>query len=176
MIFFLFKASQQQRKPDEDSEDEEQEEEEEEGEEDEEDDGEDDEGEEEEEDWEKKEGEKKEGEKKEEEKEEEEKKEGDRELARHHLAVTFDRAGGSDAAQRTVAFINTFEVSGRAGHFRFFNIFSMIKNDFFCIFYQVKNLFLHQSYLKSPNPSQINLIKNAKKSCKKSFFIVEKIN
>ena len=31
-------------------------------------------------------------------------------------------------------------------------------------FYQVNNLFLHQSYLKSPKPtpSQINLIKNAK--------------
>ena len=32
----------------------------------------------------------------------------------------------------------------------------------FCIFYQVNNQFLHQSYLKSPVPSQINLIKNAK--------------
>ena len=29
----------------------------------------------------------------------------------------------------------------------------------FCIFYQVNNIFLHQSYLKS---SQINLIKNAR--------------
>ena len=30
------------------------------------------------------------------------------------------------------------------------------------IFYQVNNLFLHQSHLKKPTPSQINLIKNAK--------------
>ena len=29
-------------------------------------------------------------------------------------------------------------------------------------FYQVVNLFLHQSYLKSPLPDKINFIKNAK--------------
>ena len=29
-------------------------------------------------------------------------------------------------------------------------------------FYQINNLFLHQSYLKSPTPSQIDLIKNPK--------------
>ena len=34
--------------------------------------------------------------------------------------------------------------------------------------YQVNNLFLHQAYLKRPIPSQINLVKNAKKS----FFII----
>ena len=38
----------------------------------------------------------------------------------------------------------------RAGHFRYFLIFSILKNDFFCIFYQVNNLFLHHRYLKSP--------------------------
>ena len=45
------------------------------------------------------------------------------------------------------------------------------KKWFFCTFYQVNNLFLHQSYLKSPIPSQINLTKK----CKKSFLISEKI-
>ena len=36
-----------------------------------------------------------------------------------------------------------------------FFIFSIIKNDFFCTFYQVNNLFLHQSYLKSPLPVKL---------------------
>ena len=35
----------------------------------------------------------------------------------------------------------------------------MINNYFFCIFDKVSNLFLHQSYLNTPN--QIELIKNA---------------
>ena len=43
----------------------------------------------------------------------------------------------------------------RAGHFRYFWIFSIIKNDFFYIFYQVNNLFLHHSYLKSPLPVKL---------------------
>ena len=38
----------------------------------------------------------------------------------------------------------------------------MMKKLIFCIFYQVNKLFLHQYDLKSPCPSQINLIKNAK--------------
>ena len=41
----------------------------------------------------------------------------------------------------------------RAGHFGIFGIFSIKKNDF--IFYQVNNLFLHQSYLKSPLPVKL---------------------
>ena len=49
------------------------------------------------------------------------------------------------------------------GTFGIFEIFDN-KKWFVCIFYQVNNLFLHQSYLKSPLPSQINLTKNAKKS------------
>ena len=36
-----------------------------------------------------------------------------------------------------------------------FLIFSIIKNDFFCIFYKVNNLFLHQSYLKIPLPVKL---------------------
>ena len=52
----------------------------------------------------------------------------------------------------------------------FFHFFNNRKW-FCCTFYQVNNLFLHQSYLKSPaTPSQINLIKKSKKS----FFIIEK--
>ena len=43
----------------------------------------------------------------------------------------------------------------RAGHFRYFWLFSIIKNDFFCIFYQANSLFLHQSYLKSPLPVKL---------------------
>ena len=43
----------------------------------------------------------------------------------------------------------------RAGHFRYFLNFSIIKNVFFCIFYQVNNLFLHQSYLNSPLPVKL---------------------
>ena len=46
-----------------------------------------------------------------------------------------------------------------AGHFRYFCFNN--KKWYFCIFYQVNNLFLHQSYLQKPTPSQINLIKNA---------------
>ena len=42
--------------------------------------------------------------------------------------------------------------------FEFFQQQKMI----FCIFYQVNSLFLHQFYLKSSLPRQINLIKNAK--------------
>ena len=42
--------------------------------------------------------------------------------------------------------------STRAGHFRYFFIFSIIKNDFFALFI---NLFLHQSYLKSPLPIKL---------------------
>ena len=43
----------------------------------------------------------------------------------------------------------------RAGHFRYFFTFSIIKNDFFCTFYKVNNLFLHQSYLKSSLPVKL---------------------
>ena len=38
-------------------------------------------------------------------------------------------------------------------------------------FFQANNLFLHQSYLKNPPPSQINLIKNAKNY----FLLVNKL-
>ena len=38
-------------------------------------------------------------------------------------------------------------------------------------FYQVNNLFLHQSYLKSPTPSQTSLIKNANNH----FLLVKKL-
>ena len=37
----------------------------------------------------------------------------------------------------------------RVGLIRYFLIFSIIKNTYFYIFYQVNNLSLHQSYLKS---------------------------
>ena len=57
----------------------------------------------------------------------------------------------------------------KAGHFRYFLIFSIIKM-IYLHFYKVNNLFLHQSYLKSPLP-----VKLARKKCKKSFFINEKI-
>ena len=43
----------------------------------------------------------------------------------------------------------------RAGHFRYFLIFSIIKNNFLGIFYQVNNLLLHQSYLKNPLPVKL---------------------
>ena len=43
----------------------------------------------------------------------------------------------------------------------FFHFFNN-KKWFFCTFYQANNLFLHQSYLKSPLILKINLIKNAK--------------
>ena len=51
----------------------------------------------------------------------------------------------------------------------FLNFFNN-KNDFFCIFYQVNNLFLHQSNLKSPLA-----VKLTWKKCNKSFFVIEKI-
>ena len=66
-------------------------------------------------------------------------------------------------APRNVSSLNDrapwWMVTSRAGHFRYF--FNN-KIWFFCTFYQVSNLFLHQSYIKKPTPSQINLIKNAK--------------
>ena len=45
-----------------------------------------------------------------------------------------------------------------------FGIFPFFYNKkwFFCFFYKVHNLFLHQSYFKKPTPSQIYFIKNAK--------------
>ena len=42
----------------------------------------------------------------------------------------------------------------RAGHLRYFFIFSIIENDFFA-FYEDDTLFLHQSYLKSPLPVKL---------------------
>ena len=51
-------------------------------------------------------------------------------------------------------FFRQFSVFCRAGHFRYFVIFSIIKM-IFCTFYQVNNLFLHQSYLKSPLPVKL---------------------
>ena len=42
--------------------------------------------------------------------------------------------------------IRNVNIIYRAGHFRYFCIFSMIKNDFFA-FLKVNNLFLDQSYL-----------------------------
>ena len=70
------------------------------------------------------------------------------------------------AGQRLGESFCTCRFVGRAGHLKYFLIFSPIKNDFLCIFYKANNPFLHQSYSHSPNPSQINLIKK----CKKSFF------
>ena len=55
-------------------------------------------------------------------------------------------------------------------HLRYFLIFSIIKNEFLGIFYQVDNLFLHQSYLKSPLPVKLTWYK-----MQKWFFIIEKI-
>ena len=46
------------------------------------------------------------------------------------------------------------KVLGRAGHFRDFLIFSIIKNDLLH-FYQINNLFLHHSYLKSQSPVKL---------------------
>ena len=43
----------------------------------------------------------------------------------------------------------------RAGHFRYFLSFFNNKNDFFALFFQVNNQFLHQSYLKSPLPVKL---------------------
>ena len=43
----------------------------------------------------------------------------------------------------------------RAGHFRYFFHFFNNKKWFFCTFYKVNNLFLHQSYLKSPLPIKL---------------------
>ena len=66
------------------------------------------------------------------------------------------RARGSDeTAPHFLAQCSNDEPISRAGHFRYFLIFSIIKNDFFCIFYQVNNLFLHQSYLESPLPVKL---------------------
>ena len=45
----------------------------------------------------------------------------------------------------------------RAGHFRYYWIFSIIKNDLIAFFYQINNLFLHQYYLKRPLPIKLNL-------------------
>ena len=58
-----------------------------------------------------------------------------------------------------------------SGHFRYFLNFFNNNKLFFGIFHKSDNLFLHQSYLKSPTPSQINLTKNAKNP----FFISETI-
>ena len=58
----------------------------------------------------------------------------------------------------------------RVGHFRYFLIFSIIKNIFFCIFYQVKKPISAPVLLKKSTLSQINLIKN-----EKIIFIIEKI-
>ena len=56
----------------------------------------------------------------------------------------------------------------RAGHFRYFLIFSIIKNDFFAFF--IKFIPISSPVLfKNRTPSQINLIKK----CKKSFFVIE---
>ena len=52
----------------------------------------------------------------------------------------------------------------------FLNLFNN-KKLFFCIFYQVNNLFLHQSYLKSPLPDKIKFIKNVKNH----FLLVKKL-
>ena len=49
----------------------------------------------------------------------------------------------------------------------FFNFFNN-KKWLFCIFYQVNNLFLHQSYLKSSLPVKLTL------NCKRTFFNMEK--
>ena len=43
---------------------------------------------------------------------------------------------------------------GRAGHFLYFLIFSILKNEFLH-FNRVNKLFLHQSYLKSPLPVKL---------------------
>ena len=58
----------------------------------------------------------------------------------------------------------------KLGTFGIFEFFFNNKKWFFYIFYQVNNLFLRQSYFKSPLP-----IKLTDKKCKKSFFIIEKI-
>ena len=47
------------------------------------------------------------------------------------------------------------ELRFRAGHFRYFFIFSIIKNDFFCIFYEDKNYFCTSPILKSPLPVKL---------------------
>ena len=49
----------------------------------------------------------------------------------------------------------------RAGHFRYFLAFSILKNDFLP-FFQVNNYLCTSPIKKKPTPSQINLIKNAK--------------
>ena len=52
-------------------------------------------------------------------------------------------------------------ILGRAGHFQYFSFFNL-KKLFFCIFYQVSNLFLHQSNLKSPLPVKLTWYKMQK--------------
>ena len=60
---------------------------------------------------------------------------------------------------------------GRAGHFRYFLIFSIIKNEFLHFLSSYNNLFLHQSYLKSPLPVNLTF----KKSLKNKNNVSEKI-
>ena len=48
--------------------------------------------------------------------------------------------------------LNPGPSNSRAGHFRYF---FTNKKWFFCTFYKVNNLFLHQSYLKSPLPVKL---------------------
>ena len=45
--------------------------------------------------------------------------------------------------------------ASRAGHFRYIWTFSIIKNDCIAFFFQINNLFLRQSYLKSPLPVKL---------------------
>ena len=51
----------------------------------------------------------------------------------------------------------------RAGHFRYFFNFFNNKNDFYCTFYHINNLFLHQSYLKNPLPVKLTWYEKQKK-------------
>ena len=61
-------------------------------------------------------------------------------------------------------------VKSRAGYFRYFLIFSIIKM-IFGIFYQVNNPISAPVLFKKPSPSQINFIKNAKKH----FLLLKKL-
>ena len=68
---------------------------------------------------------------------------------------------GTNGLKREFAFVHAEAQYARAHHrdqswalsvfFHFFNN----KKWFFCTFYQVDNLFLHQSYLKSPLPVKL---------------------
>ena len=58
----------------------------------------------------------------------------------------------------------------RAGHFRYFFIFSIIKDDFFALFIMLITYFCTVLF-KKPTPSQINLIKSAKNH----FLLVKKL-